>query len=214
MGIKGMMNVPFVIRLFSKSAGPQTFYVVEGFTAGTLLAALDKVGDTPVGLGAGGLVDLASILGRGRRVALVEGPGITAACHLEAQCITLRHRNRVMGARVGGQRERERKRASNKPTAEQSQPGLHQGQAGWQHMGPGRTEPVPRSHICRTSVEGQLAALWSTVGTDGRGRFRGLRSPRVAANASLRRLMEPLSGELVRHTMVSRLQTRDVRARA
>ena len=66
MGIKGMMNVPFVIRLFSKSAGPQTFYVVEGFTAGTLLAALDKVGDTPVGLGAGGLVDLASILGRGR----------------------------------------------------------------------------------------------------------------------------------------------------
>lgn len=96
MGIKGMMNVPFVIRLFSKSAGPQTFYVVEGFTAGTLLAALDKVGDTPVGLGAGGLVDLASILGRGRRVALVEGPGITASCHLEAQGITLRHRNRVM----------------------------------------------------------------------------------------------------------------------
>ena len=49
MGTKGMMNVPFIVRSFSKSAGPQTFYVVEGFTAGTLLAALDKVGDT-VGL--------------------------------------------------------------------------------------------------------------------------------------------------------------------
>ena len=53
-----MMNVPFIFRLLSKSAGPQTFYVVEGFTAGTLLAALDKVGDTPVDLGAGGLVEL------------------------------------------------------------------------------------------------------------------------------------------------------------